>query len=69
MMKTTPEQIAAVVPAGWDYLFSGWRLDLDWAAKGLPALNEKLYNSIADKGDGYSLFGFFTAMLFFKGCW
>jgi SSS family solute:Na+ symporter len=67
MAKTTPEQIAAVVPAGWDNLFSGWRLDLDWAAKGLPALNEKLYNSITDKGDGYSLFGFFTAMLFFKG--
>lgn len=67
MAKTTPGQIAAVVPVGWDNLFCGWRLDLDWATKGLPALNQKLFNPIAEGGDGYSLFGFFTAMLFFKG--
>ncbi len=65
--RTTPEQIAAAVPTGWENLFCGWRLDLDWATKGLPALNEKLFNPIAQGGDGYSLFGFFTAMLFFKG--
>ncbi len=67
IVQTTPEQIAAAVPTGWDNLFCGWRLDLDWASKGLPALNQKLFNSIPEGGDGYSLFGFFTAMLFFKG--
>jgi len=54
----TPEQIAAVVPAGWGSPFFGWRLDLDWSAS-IPALQ----NNIA--ADGYSIFGlFFTAMLF-----
>ena len=54
----TPEQIAAVVPAGWTNPFFGWRLDLDWSAS-IPALQ----NNVA--ADGYSLFGlFFTAMLF-----
>lgn len=54
----TPEQIAAVVPAGWGNPFFGWRLDLDWSAS-IPALQ----NNVA--ADGYSIFGlFFTAMLF-----
>jgi len=26
----SPEQIAAVTPPGWDQLFFGWRLDLNW---------------------------------------
>ncbi|MFO0892702.1 MAG: sodium:solute symporter family protein [Isosphaeraceae bacterium] len=59
----TPEQIAAAVPAGWDQLFFGWRLDLDWSNL-MPQLNERIYGA---SGDGYSLFGFFVAMLFFKG--
>lgn len=63
MIQTTPEQILAAVPAGWDRLFFGWRLDLDWSGR-LPALQERVYG---DQGDGYAVFGFFVAMLFLKG--
>jgi len=66
MTRTTPEAILAAVPAGWDNLWPGWQLDLDWASKGLPALSEKLYAPYPD-GDGYSLFGLFVSMLFLKG--
>jgi len=63
MMKTTPDQVAAAVPAGWDNLFFGWRLDLDWQGL-IPQLNEKIYGA---QGDGYSLYLLFIGMLFFKG--
>ena len=33
----------------------------------MPQLNERIYGPIAQGGDGYSLFMFFTGMLFFKG--
>ncbi len=59
----TPAQIAAAVPAGWDQLFSGWKLTLDWSAH-IPQLNERIYG---ESGDGYSLFLFFTGMLLLKG--
>jgi Na+/proline symporter len=62
----TPEQIMAAVPAGWDQLFFGWKLDLDWS-KLLPQLQDRMYNAPAQGGDGYSLFGFFIGMLFLKG--
>jgi solute:Na+ symporter, SSS family len=58
-----PEQIMAAVPAGWDRLFFGWKLDLDWSHL-MPQLMDKIYGST---GDGYSLFMIFTGMLFFKG--
>ena len=61
-----PEDIAAAVPAGWDSLFFGWQLDLDWSGI-MPALNSRIYAPIAEGGDGYSLFMFLTGMLFFKG--
>jgi SSS family solute:Na+ symporter len=58
MTKVPVEAIKAAVPAGWDNLFFGWHLNMDWSNL-LPALNQR----IAD--DGYSLFGiFFTAMVF-----
>ncbi|HOY58273.1 MAG TPA: Na+:solute symporter [Verrucomicrobiota bacterium] len=60
---TTPEQILDKVPAGWDNLFFGWRLDLDWSHL-IPQLQDKLYGA---GGDGYALFGFFIGMLFLKG--
>ena len=40
---TSSEQILAAVPAGWDHMFFGWRLDLDWSGL-IPKLNDKLYN-------------------------
>ena len=63
MQHTTPDQIAAAVPAHWDRLFFGWRLDLDWSRL-LPALQDRVYG---EQGDGYALFGFFLLMLFLKG--
>lgn len=61
-----PEQIMAAVPPGWDRLFFGWKLDLDWSAL-MPQLNRRIYGPVTQGGDGYSLFAFFTGMLFLKG--
>jgi len=61
-----PEQIMAKVPPGWDQLFFGWKLTLDWSHL-MPQLNQRIYGPISAGGDGYSLFMFFTAMLFLKG--
>ena len=60
MMKVAPDTLRKVVPAGWDNLFFGWHLGLDWSTL-LPAATAK----IAD--DRYELFGFFVMMLLFKG--
>ena len=66
IIRIRPEQIMAKVPAGWDQLFFGWKLTLDWSRL-MPQLNQRIYGPIAAGGDGYSLFMFFTAMLFLKG--
>ncbi|HEY1160334.1 MAG TPA: sodium:solute symporter family protein, partial [Terracidiphilus sp.] len=60
MSKVAPEMLRRVVPAGWDNIFFGWHLNLDWATL-LPAANAKVAQ------DGYGLFGFFVIMLLFKG--
>jgi Na+/proline symporter len=60
MMKVAPATLHRMVPAGWDNLFFGWHLGLDWSTL-LPAATAK----IAD--DKYELFGFFVMMLLFKG--
>src|SRR5580704_8655421 len=60
MRKVSPEMFHRVVPAGWDNIFFGWHLNLDWSTL-LPAANEKVAQ------DGYGLFGFFVVMLLFKG--
>ncbi|WCJ58368.1 Na+:solute symporter [Fontisphaera persica] len=60
---TSPEQITAAVPAGWEELFFGWRLNLDWSGL-VPQLNDKIYGP---QGDGYSLYFLFIGMLLFKG--
>jgi Na+/proline symporter len=63
----TPDQIMAAVPAGWDQLFFGpGKLQLDWS-KLMPELNKRIFNPIGEGGDGYSMFMFFTGMLFLKG--
>jgi Na+/proline symporter len=66
IIQTTPEQILAKVPAGWDNLFFGWRLEINWQNL-IPDIQHKLYDPISQGGDGYSLFGFFILMLFVKG--
>jgi Na+/proline symporter len=60
MAKVSPEMFHRVVPAGWDNIFFGWHLNLDWSTL-LPAATEKIHQ------DGYGLFGFFVVMLLFKG--
>ena len=60
MAQVSPEQIAAVVPAGWSDVFFGWRLDLDWSAT-IPAITHNIAN------DGYSIFGLFFMAMLFKG--
>ena len=60
MTEVTPEALAKAVPAGWDNIWFGWRLDLDWSQL-MPSVTSK----IAD--DGYSMFGLFFMMLLLKG--
>jgi Na+/proline symporter len=60
MMKVAPGTLQKMVPAGWDNLFFGWNLNLDWSTL-LPAASSKI------AADGYGLFGFFVMMLLFKG--
>lgn len=56
----TAEQIAAVTPDGWENLFFGMHLDLDWSGI-MPAANEKIAS------DGYELFGAIVMLMIFKG--
>jgi SSS family solute:Na+ symporter len=60
MRKVAPEMLHRVVPAGWDNIFFGWHLNLDWSTL-LPAATEKVHQ------DGYGLFAFLVIMLLFKG--
>ena len=60
MVKVAPDTLHKMVPAGWDHLFFGWDLNLDWSTL-LPSASGKIAQ------DGYGLFGFFVMMLLFKG--
>lgn len=48
------------VPIGWDNLFFGRDLDLDWSAH-IPEVNDKM------KANGFSPFGYFFALMTAKG--
>jgi SSS family solute:Na+ symporter len=58
--RTTAEQVAAAVPSGWNNLFFGWKLNLDWSQH-IAALNSQIAK------DGWELFGIFFMMMLFKG--
>jgi SSS family solute:Na+ symporter len=58
--RVAPEALRRVVPTGWDGLFFGWHLNLDWSQL-ISSVNHKIAQ------DGYSLFGIFFMMLLFKG--
>jgi len=58
--KTTGAQINAAVPAGWNNLFFGWKLNLDWSQH-IASLNDKIAQ------DGWELFGIFFMIMMFKG--
>jgi len=60
MMKVSPATLHRMVPPGWDNLFFGWHLNLDWSTV-LPSASATIAK------DGYGLFGFFVMMLLFKG--
>jgi len=60
MMKVAPGQLQRFIPAGWDNIFFGWHLNLDWSNL-IPSANARIAQ------DGYGLFGFFVMMLLFKG--
>jgi SSS family solute:Na+ symporter len=60
MMKVAPGTLQHFIPAGWDNIFFGWHLGLDWSSL-MPSANAKIAQ------DGYGLFGFFVMMLLFKG--
>jgi Na+/proline symporter len=60
MSRVSAAEVAALVPAGWDSIFFGWRLDLDWSQL-IPALRENI------KGDGYGFFMCFFIAMVFKG--
>jgi len=58
--KVSPEALARVVPAGWNELLFGWKLNLDWSGL-INQLNTKISK------DGFSLFGILIMMMLFKG--
>ena len=58
--KVSPEALAKVVPAGWNELLFGWKLNLDWSG-----LIDQLNTKISE--DGFSLFGVLIMMMLFKG--
>ena len=60
MYKVSPEALKSVMPAGWENIFFGWHLGLDWSH-----LIPEVHNKISQ--DGYELFGYFVMMLVFKG--
>lgn len=64
--KISPDIIASVVPQGWDRIFFGKELHLDWSAT-LPALNERIYGSETVKSDGYVFFAYVILMSLWQG--
>jgi SSS family solute:Na+ symporter len=60
MRRVSPEMLQRVIPAGWDQVFFGWHLNLDWHAL-IPSVTDKIGH------DAFTPFGFFFVMLLFKG--
>lgn len=61
MTSVSPEMIAQLAPDGWEGLFFGWNIGLDWNST-LPALNQRIAE------DGWAnAFGFFFMLMVFKG--
>src|SRR5208337_4978968 len=60
MIKVAPGTLQRFIPAGWDNVFFGWHLNMDWSTL-VPSANARIAQ------DGYGLFGFLVMMLLFKG--
>jgi len=59
-VKVSPDQLTAVVPAGWKQFFFGWELNLDWSSL-IPAVNGRI------DLDGYNFFTIIIMMIIIKG--
>lgn len=58
--RVSPEALRRAVPAGWDQIWFGWHLNMDWSGL-IKAVNAKISE------DGYTIFGYFFMMMVFKG--
>ena len=58
--KVSPDILAKFVPDGWNELFFGWKLNIDWSSR-IEQLNSNIVK------DGYSLFGVVIMMCLLKG--
>ena len=58
--QVSAEQIAEAVPPGWNQLFFGWELNLDWTNH-LASVYTKI------EQDGFELIGYLVMMMIFKG--
>jgi len=66
MWHVGAEELSQAVPAGWENLWPGWRLQLDWASH-IGGLNDKIYGTATQSGDGYTLFGCVVMMWLLRG--
>ena len=58
--SVSSDQILAQVPSGWNELFFGMELDLDWTGY-MDSVNTRI------SSDGFELFGYLFMMMLFKG--
>lgn len=65
MYKVSPDMLQAVIPQGWDNIFFGSTMDLNWQSPD-PASKINAFNDWIHK-DGYAMFGCFFMMMLFKG--
>ncbi|MEL4425001.1 sodium:solute symporter family protein [Shewanella indica] len=56
----SPEQIKAATPEGWDDIWFGWQLDLNWQGL-IHSVNDKI------RADSMELIGLMIMMMLFKG--
>lgn len=60
MWRVSPEMIASAVPPGWERIWFGWEVGLDWSAI-LPAAADRIAK------DGWRLFSLFFTVALLKG--
>ncbi len=60
MQKVDAAALRKAVPEGWNELFFGWKLDLDWSGL-IAELNDKISK------DGYSFFGVIIMIMLLRG--
>ena len=60
MQQVSPEVLVGFVPDGWDNIFFGWKLNLDWSEL-LASANTKIAK------DGWELFSIFFMLVLLKG--